>query len=73
MQKELNQIRKEIKLLKEKESKLVLELIKQKAKEKDTYKIPGVTKTTWLKLPNQLSRSALYRRKKKLSTKALGK
>lgn len=65
MQEKLNKIRKQIKVLKEKENKLVLEIIKDKAKVKDTVKIPGITKTTWLKLPGQLSRSQIYRRKLK--------
>ena len=55
------------------ENKIILKLIKQKAKEKDTYSLPGVTKTTWkYKKPGELHRSTIYRRKLKISKKKGG-
>lgn len=65
MEKKLQTIRKQIKELKAKEAEIMLQIVKEKAKIKDTIKSPGITKTTWLKLPNQLSRSQIYRRAKK--------
>lgn len=65
MEKKLQTIRKQIKELKAKEAEIMLQIVKEKAKIKDTIKSPGITKTIWLKLPNQLSRSQIYRRAKK--------
>ena len=67
MQEKLNKIRNQIKELKRKEAQLMLQLVKEKAKVRDTLKIPGITKTTWKKLEGQVNRSTLYRRVKKLT------
>lgn len=66
LNKQLNQIRKQIANLRKQEDKIILKLRKSYAKEKDTIKIPGVTKTTWKKKEGELSRSQIYRRAKKL-------
>lgn len=65
MEKKLQKIRKQIKELKAKEAEIMLQIVKEKAKIKDTIKIPGITKTTWKKLEGQVNRSTLYRRAKK--------
>ena len=67
MQEKLNKIRNQIKELKRKEAQLMLQLVKEKAKVRDTLKIPGITKTTWKKLEGQVNRSTLYRRVEKLT------
>lgn len=67
MQEKLNKIRNQIKELKRKEAKIMLQLVKEKAKARDTLKIPGIAKTTWKKLEGQVNRSTLYRRAKKLT------
>lgn len=66
MHKELIKIRKQIAKLRKQEDKIILKLKASYSKEHDTIKIPGVTKTTWLKKPGELSRSQIYRRAKKL-------
>lgn len=67
MQDKLNKIRKQILVLRIKEAELMVTIMKEKAKVRDTLKIPGITKTTWKKLEGQVNRSTLYRRAKKLT------
>lgn len=66
MQKELNQIRKQIAKLKKQEDKIIIKLRKQYEKENNTIKIPNVTKTTWKKKEGELHRTSIWRREKKL-------
>lgn len=66
LNKQLNQIRKQIANLRKQEDKIILKLRKSYAQEKDTVKLPGVTKTTWLKKPGELHRTTIWRRAKKI-------